>query len=256
LPAYGLMVAAGYLAALLYLNARAGTFSVNKEKLQDLVFWTIIYAMAGAKLFYAVTYWNSFGQNFLERTVYLFKTFQYGFVFYGGLIFGAAAFYIKSRKTGLDFLKMADLCAPALALGHAFGRLGCFFAGCCHGRPTASVFGVKFLDPRCEVSPTLLGVKVHPSQLYEAAGNLFIFFVLNSLLAKKSTAGGGRDGAVLAAYAALYALLRFLVEFLRGDDRGGFMLGLSPAQLISLFVLAAVVIYSLARPRLYGKNSL
>ncbi|HAF95515.1 MAG: prolipoprotein diacylglyceryl transferase [Elusimicrobia bacterium GWF2_52_66] len=252
LPAYGLMVAAGYLAALLYLNFRAKTFSICKEKLQDLVFWTVIAGMAGAKFFYAATYWDSFGSNFLERTVYLFRTFQYGFVFYGGLIFGATAFYVKTRKNGLDFLKTADLCAPALALGHAFGRLGCFFAGCCHGRPTGSIFGVVFSDPRCEVNPEYLGVTIHPSQLYEAAGNLLIFFVLNYLLSKETPARaalGGQfaaaGGRVLAAYAALYALLRFLVEFLRGDDRGGFILGLSPAQVISLLVLISVVLYSL-----------
>ena len=249
LPAYGLMVAAGYLAALLYLNVQAKTFSIGKEKLQDLVFWTVIAGMAGAKFFYAATYWDSFGRNFLERTVYLFRTFQYGFVFYGGLIFGAAAFYIKARKNGLDFLKTADLCAPALALGHAFGRLGCFFAGCCHGSPTASIFGVVFSDPRCEANPAYLGVKIHPTQLYEAAGNLLIFFVLNFLLSKETPAhaasGAGRGGRVLAAYAALYALLRFLVEFFRGDDRGGFILGLSPAQVISLSIFISVVLYSI-----------
>ena len=254
LPAYGLMVAAGYLAALLYINAKAKTFALDKEKLLDLVFWTIISGLAGAKFLYAATYWDSFGRNFLERAVYLFKTFQYGFVFYGGLISGAAAFFIKARKSGQDFLKTADLCAPALALGHAFGRLGCFFAGCCHGRPTDSIFGVVFSDPRCEVNPALLGLKIHPTQLYEAAGNLLIFLLLNYMLSKEQKSA--RNGAVIVTYAALYCALRFSVEFFRGDDRGGFMLGLSPAQIISLFVFISVILYSLSRTRLYGKNRL
>jgi phosphatidylglycerol:prolipoprotein diacylglycerol transferase len=210
--------------------------------------------MAGAKFFYAATYWNSFGNGFWERTVYLFKTFQYGFVFYGGLIFGAVAFCIKARKNGLDFLKTADLCAPALALGHVFGRLGCFFAGCCHGRPTDSIFGVVFSDPRCEVNPALLGLKIHPAQLYEAAGNLLIFLILNFMLSKEQKSG--RDGAVILTYAALYSALRFSVEFFRGDDRGGFIIGLSPAQVVSLFVFISVILYSLVRTRLYGKNRL
>jgi phosphatidylglycerol:prolipoprotein diacylglycerol transferase len=240
LPAYGLMVAAGYLAALLYINAKGKTFSIDKEKLQDLVFWTVIAGMAGAKFFYAATYWDSFGRNFLERTVYLFRTFQYGFVFYGGLIFGAAAFYIKARKNGLNFLKTADLCAPALALGHAFGRLGCFFAGCCYGRPTDSIFGVVFSDPRCEVAPALLGIRLHPTQLYESAGNLLIFLFLNFLLT--TVRNEERGGRILAAYVVLYATLRFSAEFLRGDDRGGFILGLSPAQGISLLVFISALI--------------
>jgi phosphatidylglycerol:prolipoprotein diacylglycerol transferase len=84
---------------------------------------------------------------------------------------------------------------------------------------------------------------MHPVQLYEAAGNLLIFFILNFLLSNRRSAG--RGGRVLAAYAALYALLRFSVEFFRGDDRGGFMLGLSPAQIISLTVFISVVLYSL-----------
>ncbi|HAH32095.1 MAG TPA: prolipoprotein diacylglyceryl transferase [Elusimicrobia bacterium] len=244
LPAYGLAVAAGYLAALLYLNFKAKAFAIDKEKLQDLVFWTILAGMGGAKIFYAVTYWSSFGDSFTERTVYLFKTFQYGFVFYGGLLTGGATFFIKARKSGLDFLKTADLCAPALALGQAFGRLGCFFAGCCYGRPTDSIFGVVFSDPRCELNPAYIGVKIHPTQLYEAAGNLLIFLILNFMLSKEEKRA--RIGAVIMAYAALYSTLRFSVEFLRGDDRGGFALGLSPAQVISLIIFIVVIVYSLA----------
>lgn len=265
MPAYGLAVAAGYLAALLYVNARAKASDLDKEKLQDLVFWTIIAGMAGAKFFYAATYWSSFGNSFWGRTVYLFKTFQYGFVFYGGLLAGGAAFFIKARKSGLDFLKTADLCAPALALGHAFGRLGCFCAGCCYGRPTDSIFGVVFANPLCEVNPAYLGIKIHPTQLYEAAGNLLLFLILNLMLLKEQkiarsprgaggkadgqSCGGGRGGAVILTYAALYSALRFSVEFLRGDDRGGFTLGLSPAQVISLLVFISVILYSLFSAR-------
>ncbi len=237
LPAYGLMVALGYLAAILWLMRRAGEHNFRKEDLSDLVFWTVLSGMAGAKLFYAATYWAGFGPDFPSRLWFALRTFQYGFVFYGGLLCGAAAFFLAARSKRLDALKAADLFAPALALGHAFGRVGCFLAGCCHGRPSGSFFAVAFTDPACEVDPSLLGVPLYPTQLLEAAGNLLIFLLLAAALRRRP-----RPGSVLALYAALYSAQRFLVEFLRGDDRGGFLLGASPAQLISLAVFAAATL--------------
>ncbi|OIO02880.1 MAG: prolipoprotein diacylglyceryl transferase [Elusimicrobia bacterium CG_4_10_14_0_2_um_filter_56_8] len=238
LPAYGLMVATGYLAAILYIFRKAGSAGFKKETLSDIIFYAVLSGMLGAKFFYAATYWNEFGADFQSKILYLLKSFQYGFVFYGGLIFGSAAFFIKARLSGLSPLKAADLVAPALALGHAFGRIGCFLAGCCHGRPTSCPVSVIFTNPASEVNPAYLGVPLHPAQLYEAAGNLAIFFLLNAAL-KRSLSGKLRAGAVLALYAALYSALRFFMEFLRGDDRGLLHLGLSPAQLISAAVFAA-----------------
>jgi len=234
LPAYGLMVALGYAAGILYIMRRAKPFGFDKEALSDLVFYSVVCGMLGAKLFYVFTYWGSFGEGFAARAAYALRTFQYGFVFYGGLIFGAAAFWAVARAKKLPVLSAADLFAPALALGHAFGRVGCFLAGCCHGRPSSSFFAVTFTDPVCEVSPHLLGVPLYPTQLMEAAGNLAIFLVLDAALKRRRG-----TGFVVALYAALYSVQRFLIEFLRGDDRGALHLGLSPAQWISLGVLAA-----------------
>jgi len=241
LPAYGLMVALGYVAGISYLFRKAAAAGFGKETLSDLVFYSVLGGMAGAKLFYAATYWDQFGTDLLSRAAYLLRTFQYGFVFYGGLIFGAAVFFLICRRRRLPALKAADLFAPALALGHAFGRVGCFLAGCCHGSPTSCPISVTFTNPASEVNPLYLGVPLHPTQLYEAAGNLAIFFILNAAL-RRSLAGKLPAGTVLTAYAGLYSLERFLVEFLRGDDRGALHFGLSPAQLISAAAFAAAVI--------------
>ncbi|MDO8804881.1 MAG: prolipoprotein diacylglyceryl transferase [Elusimicrobiota bacterium] len=92
LPTYGLLVACGYIAAITYIFRKGRNSGFEKEDLSDLIFYSVLGGMAGAKLFYAVTYWNEFGQTFAGRISYLFKTFQYGFVFYGGLIFGASTF--------------------------------------------------------------------------------------------------------------------------------------------------------------------
>ncbi|MEK7721880.1 MAG: prolipoprotein diacylglyceryl transferase [Elusimicrobiota bacterium] len=246
LPAYGLLVACGYLAGIFYILRRAETAGFKKEALSDLIFHTMLSGMLGAKFFYAATYWEDFGADFPSRAAYLLKSFQYGFIFYGGLISGSVAFFITARRGKLNAFKAADLFAPALALGHAFGRVGCFLAGCCHGRPTACPVNVTFINPASEINPLYLGIPLHPVQLYEAAGNLAVFILLNAAL-RRSHGGKLPAGAVAALYAALYSALRFFVEFLRGDDRGALRLGLSPAQLISaaVFVIAAAVFFKL-----------
>jgi len=152
LPAYGFMVALGYAAAILYLltvKSRASAV-LNRDQAADLLFYSALAGILGAKAAYAATYWPELGPDAVSRLVYIFKSFPYGFVFYGGLAAGAAAFFFYCRSHKLDFLMTADHFAPALALAHGFGRLGCFLAGCCYGRP-AGGFGVVFTDPLCEV---------------------------------------------------------------------------------------------------------
>jgi phosphatidylglycerol:prolipoprotein diacylglycerol transferase len=235
------MVACGYLAAMAYVFSRSRAAGFGKEDLSDLIFYSVLGGMGGAKLFYAATYWREFGARFWERFVYMLRTFQYGFVFYGGLIVGSAAFFATAARRKMAALRAADLFAPALALGHAFGRIGCFMAGCCYGSPTSCALSVTFTNPDSEVNPAYLGVPLHPTQLYEAAGNFFIFLALNAALSR-SLKARWPAGRVVALYAALYSLERFLIEFLRGDDRGAIRFGLSPAQLISVAAFAAAAV--------------
>ncbi|HNW43095.1 MAG TPA: prolipoprotein diacylglyceryl transferase [Elusimicrobiales bacterium] len=242
LPAYGLMVAAGYLSAILFIFSRAGRAGLKKETLSDLIFYTVLSGMLGAKLFYAALYWREFGPDTAARLLYLVKTFQYGFVFYGGIAGGAAGFVLTARRCSLSLPRTADLFAPALALGHAFGRIGCFLAGCCHGSPYSGPLSVTFTNPACEVDPALLGTPLHPVQLYEAAGNLFIFVILMKAL-DRALQRRLAPGTVIGAYALLYAALRGALEFLRGDDRGFSALGLSPGQLLSAAIAATAAVY-------------
>lgn len=253
LPAYGLMVAAGYLAAIFYLFRKAGAAGLKKETLSDLIFYSVLGGMLGAKTLYAATYWRDFGPDTAARLSYLLRTFQYGFVFYGGLAGGAAGFLFTARKNSLPLPRAADLFAPALALAHAFGRIGCFLAGCCHGRPAAGWPGVTFTNPACEVNPALLGTPLHPVQLYEAAGNLFIFVILDKALTR-AQAGRLAPGTVIGVYAALYSALRFGLEALRGDDRGFSTLGLSPGQFFSAAIAAAAAVYLVKLKASYEKK--
>ncbi len=121
-------------------------------------------------------------------------------------------------------------------MGHALGRIGCFLAGCCYGKPTTLPWGVRFTDPHALVAPELLNVPLHPTQLYEAGFN-FLFFLLLHYVSQKPH----KDGKILVLYVWCYALMRFGIEFLRGDFRGGFLWGMSPSQVISLGVAGIAI---------------
>lgn len=250
LPTYGLMTALGLLLSTAYILSMSGRLAVSREKLSDLIFITAISGFAGGKLFYVLTYWRELGPDFAGRIKTVLVTLPYGFVFYGGFLCAALAAFIWVRRQRLEFLTLADYFAPALALGHVFGRLGCFFAGCCHGRPAGSFPGITFSNPQALVAPACLGIPLHPTQLYEAAGNFMIFLALNAFL-KSPARGGAPAGIVFAAYVFLYSALRFIIEFYRGDDRGTFHLGLSPAQGLSAILAVSSIVFSLVLIKKY-----
>ena len=239
LPTYGFMVALGYAAAIFYLLKSRASSAITREAAADLVFYSALSGILGAKVVFAATYWNELGPDLVSKFLYILRSFQYGFVFYGGLAAGAAAFFIYCRRHRLNFLKAADHFSPALALAHGFGRIGCFMAGCCYGRPASGGFGVAFTNPLSEVPQAYLGVPLYPAQLFEAAGNFLIFGGLFWLSRREKPLPGGM---IFAAYMLAYSVLRFSVEFLRGDDRGGAWLGLSPAQTVSVIVASAAIL--------------
>ena len=207
----------------------------------------------------------------------LFAIWEGGLVFYGGVAAAAVVALVFARREGWSFGDVGDLFAPALAIGHAFGRLGCFAAGCCFGKETAARFGVAF--PRGSVAFDVLEragaiplgagetPPLHPTQLYEAAGELALFGLLCALRPRLRR----RPGALLLCYLGLYALFRFVVEIFRGDVLRGFpielatprlalWLGLPPAEpiflsagqigsLLTLAAVAAALIWRHRAPR-------
>lgn len=241
-PTYGFMIAMGYIFASNYIIRSSKQVNIDKKILMDLIFITVIGGFIGGKIFYLLTFFNYFGNSFSQKVLNMLSidNIRSGFVFYGGFIGGTISLYLFSKKHKLDFLKIVDLFAPALSLGHFFGRLGCFFAGCCHGRTTQSIFGVKFTNPMCDVDPTLLNVPIHPTQLYEAFGNITIFFILSYIYRKKIL---NKDGSLFILYIFSYSILRFTIEFFRGDNRGAFYFGFSQAQMISL-IMILISVYS------------
>ena len=234
LASYGLMTALGYAAASCYLLPRAKKINLDKDTFWNLIFIAFIGALAGSKLLFIIVSWPELGATLAEKITHIIKDFRYGFVFFGGMIasVGALVWYMRRKK--LPLLKTSDFMIVGLPLGHALGRVGCFLAGCCYGRPTQMPWGVRFTDPHALVAPDLIGVPLHPTQLYEAGLNLLLFIWLHFAYKKPH-----KDGKILVQYIVCYALMRFGIEFFRGDFRGGTLLGLSPSQVIALCACAA-----------------
>lgn len=234
---YGLMTALGYAAAAWYLYRRLDRVKIDKDTFWNILFIAFVGALAGGKLLYILVSWPELGATTAERLANVIRDLRYGFVFYGGAIvgIGSLAYYLKRKK--LPLLSTADFLIVALPLGHAIGRIGCFLAGCCHGKPTDSVLGVAFTNPNSLVARDLLGVPVHPTQLYEAAANLLLFALLHYAYKRPH-----KNGAVLVLYLVGYSLIRFTIEFFRGDFRGEYVWGLSPSQWIALFGAVAGLI--------------
>jgi phosphatidylglycerol:prolipoprotein diacylglycerol transferase len=225
---YGVLLAAAYLLGLKLAMVRAQARGLDANRVLDLGIYIIISALVGAKLLLLVTDFRTFSANPRE----LLTLARSGGVFYGGLIVavGVALWYI--RRIGLPLWTTCDVFAPGIALGHVVGRFGCFFAGCCYGRPTTLPWGITFTDPFAAANVgTPLGVALHPTQLYEAGAELAILTVLLATERK----GRAFAGRTFWTYLLLYAVSRFIIEFYRGDDRG--TVGMfSTSQFISLLL--------------------
>jgi phosphatidylglycerol:prolipoprotein diacylglycerol transferase len=166
------------------------------------------------------------------------KFWQGGLAYYGGFVLAVPFALRFARKHQLGIWRLADVCAPVVALGLFFGRMGCFLNGCCFGQPTALPWGVDF--------PQVAGHgRVHPTQLYEALGALALFCVLSFYLRPRKR----RHGQVFAGLLVGYGTLRFFLEFLRADERGAFM-GLSTSQWIGIPLVAWGIWIMLRRPRM------
>ncbi|MFH1283412.1 MAG: prolipoprotein diacylglyceryl transferase [bacterium] len=231
---YGLFVIIGFLAALFYIKRKAHKYNFSDEFVYDLAFWALFSGILGARITYILLDIKYFIGNPLE----MFMIWKGGLVYYGGLlggILGGIAIIYKYRI--YNWKKVADVLSPSIALAHAFGRIGCFFAGCCYGKITSSKIGITFSHPE-SFAPA--GVSVYPTQLMEAFGNILIFLFLNYKLGKEKY-----EGQIFTLYILLYALLRFINEFFRGDYRGPELFSVTLLQWVSLGLFAAAMIFLL-----------
>jgi phosphatidylglycerol:prolipoprotein diacylglycerol transferase len=166
-----------------------------------------------------------------------------GLVYYGGLIGASLATIIYARRAKLVLWRLADVMAPSIPLGHAFGRVGCFMTGCCYGRPTDLPWAVHF--PKEHWTH---GIGVHPVQLYESSLNL-IFYALLALLYRKRKF----DGQVFAVYLIGYSILRAFTETFRGDYTQHYLGGvLTPGQTVSAIIFVLGVALWIWRARFHA----
>ena len=218
---YGLMVGIGFAAAYFICCMRARKKGLSEDILWGILLCAVLGIVTGSRFLY---YLVSIPQ--IRKDPSILWNFKNGYVVYGGIIFGVLYGYLYCRKKQVSFLKYFDLVMPSVAAAQGFGRIGCFFAGCCYGRQTDSWFHIIYTHS--DFAPN--HVPLIPTQLISSPGNFLFagFLIWYSTKAKK-------DGAVGVMYMILYSMGRFFIEIFRNDFRGAWG-GLSTSQLISIAV--------------------
>ena len=223
---YGLMIFIGVLAALFTGEARAKKRNMDSDALYPMTFLCVVLGFCAAKVLFCVVGWKQCVEkpsNVLTNS---------GFVVYGGIVGGVLTAYVYCRVKKLSFVDYFDLMMPSVALAQAFGRLGCFFAGCCYGRETDSFIGIAF--SHSDYAPN--GVKLIPTQLISSAGMFVIAGVLFWYGRKERP-----KAKVGALYLMLYSTGRFIIEFFRNDYRGEIGI-FSTSQFLSFFALGTGIV--------------
>ena len=234
---YGIMIAVGFLAALFLCIHRGKKRGLSEDAFYGIFLCALLGGIVGSKLLYILV---SLPQIIRNPSILL--DFRNGFVVYGGILGGIFASYIYLRIKKQKFLNYFDVVMPSVALAQGFGRLGCFFAGCCYGRETDGPFHIVFTQSA--FAPN--NVPLLPTQLMSSAGDFLIALVL--ILYANRNPGKGRVGSL---YLILYGIGRFIIEFFRGDPRGSVGV-LSTSQVISLVIVAAGLVLFFLFPKKAG----
>lgn len=232
--AFGLLVGLGFVLGLWTSARRATKAGISPNAVYDLGPWLLGGGLIGARILYVITFWKSefAGQPFSE----VFKIWNGGLVFYGGLIVAVGVGIARVHQLKLPLWTLADALAPGIALGHAFGRLGCFMNGCCYGRPAELPWSVRF-----PVEHHTHGLPIHPAQLYESALDLCLYAALAWWFPRRRF-----NGQIFALYLLAYAAVRSLSEYFRGDYsvQSSPLTGvLTPGQSMSVAIALAGVVF-------------
>lgn len=219
---YNIFLAVGLILAVLIIEKQFIQYSIDyklREKIRILIPIIFLSGMFGSALFEVV---------FQHKALSIHNLFKTGLTFYGGLILSVFVIIIYSLIFRIKTFYLFNFYTLPLTLGHAIGRIGCFFAGCCFGSPTSSWIGVKYPINSVPYLHYHEIIKVHPVQIYESLGLIGIFLIL------KYTDFNNR----LATYLISYSILRFIIEMFRADSRGSIMdlTIFSPAQIICIFL--------------------
>lgn len=228
IPAWGTMVAIGVLALVGVMFYYFNKYKISDFNIDRLIMLT---ALSGLTMYLAASFFDSLWHNLdVWRETGVFKWEWWGVTFSGGLIGGLVVYFVGYwflfKKERYHIFYYLDIIITGVVITHAFGRIGCFLAGCCYGKETTSWLGMVY--------PTDNGMlKVYPTQLFEA-GFLVILFLILFFVVKKNQ---------LRYYLVSYGVFRFILEYFRGDSRGATVFGiLSPSQFLSVFMVIAGIL--------------
>lgn len=226
LPAYGFLTVIGFTAAFIILYMRSRSKGLSLLNIVQTGIFAILGLAVGSRILFAVT---SIPEMIAHPENIAAMIIGGGFVFYGGLFGAMGALLLYCRLKKLDRAMVFNIIVPCFPLFHFFGRIGCFMSGCCYGIPCS--FGFEMVS-----AP---GVLRFPVQLAEAVCNVIILIVLLVLERKRPHTD------LLKVYLLSYAICRFILEFLRGDEIRGIWLFLSTSQWISLGIIIFIAVKTL-----------
>ncbi len=234
---YGLIIFIGiFIGAIISIFYFTKFFNIKKEDVFYCILYAVIGVGIGAKLLYIITNIPFLIENY--QTLDLYNTFlqmlKGGFVFYGGLIGGILGVFIYSKQFKISFKELLLILLPVVPLIHSIGRIGCLCAGCCYGMEYHGFGAITFHDSL--LAPN--DVPLFPMQVVEAICNFIIFIVL--LVTYKKFLGTYKT---VGLYLVLYSIVRFTLEFFRGDLIRGIYFSLSTSQWISivLFIIGIAI---------------
>lgn len=228
IPTYNLCIAIGMALGMLYLQyeKKFADFSLQKKNaIHTGLFISIIFGFIGAFTFDAYT-------QGIELSLSNFN--KVGLTLWGGILAGLLTFTIFLKIQSIPVLPTLDIITPGFCIAHSLGRVGCFFAGCCFGSPTNSIFGIQFPNDSLVYAHFRDNLRVHPTQLYESIFVLFVFlFVRRPSINNK-----------FVFYIICYSTFRFFIEFIRADNRGVIFNQslLTPSQFISLVMMIFAIV--------------
>ncbi len=225
---YGFMIALGILAAFYVALRKSRKLGLDSDKLSSLFMWVILASFVGGKIFFFLEDID----KYISDPSLIARAMRGGFVFYGSLIFAIPTIIWWLKKEKVKVRPFLDVLAFAGPIVHSIGRIGCFMAGCCHGKVCDSFLGVTFTHPDSLANPK--NVPLYPTQLFDIVVNLVILVTVYYIEKKQKF-----EGQLFLIYLMMYGVGRSIVELFRGDDARGFLFGglLSHSQFIAILII-------------------
>ncbi|MCC7298156.1 MAG: prolipoprotein diacylglyceryl transferase [Bacteroidia bacterium] len=246
---YGLCILLGVVAAYIYFSRQTKAYGLSTDKVSEMFLWCVAAVFVGGKVFYFLEK----PSHYLAHPSDFFENFGSGFVFYGSFLTAVPVLIWWFRKEKLPVWDMFDFIGVGGAMVHAFGKLGCFMAGCCHGKVCHSSWGVVFNHPQTHADPA--GVPLYPVQLWDIG--IITSAIIIMLLVQKRKQFAGQ---LFLIYGLWYAAGRYFTENYRGDEERGYLFNglVTHSQFIAILVFAiclGIYIWRLKTARIHrGKD--